>query len=125
MTKEEIIEMAKECNLIGMRPHLDGIYFESLEAFAKLVAEHERDAFTAHAMTSAEKAIDVAIKLEREACAKEAETTFYSVQAAENIRAKGTRMTDAQPEQEPVAKKHEPTIDLGKYAGTYGGYIKE
>ena len=29
-------------------------------------------------------------------------------------------------EQEPVAKKkHEPTIDLGKYAGTYGGYIKE
>ena len=31
----------------------------------------------------------------------------------------------AQPEQETVAKKHEPTIDLGKYAGTYGGYIKE
>ena len=30
-----------------------------------------------------------------------------------------------QPEQETVAKKHEPTIDLGKYAGTYGGYIKE
>ena len=43
MTKEEIIEMAKECNLIGMRPHLDGIYFESLEAFAKLVAEKERE----------------------------------------------------------------------------------
>jgi hypothetical protein len=42
MTKEEITEMAKECNLIGMRPHLDGIYFESLEAFAKLVAEKER-----------------------------------------------------------------------------------
>ena len=32
----------------------------------------------------------------------------------------------AQLEQEPVEKKkHEPTIDLGKYAGTYGGYIKE
>jgi len=44
MTNEEIIEMAKECNLIGMRPHLDGIYFESLEAFAKLVAEKEREA---------------------------------------------------------------------------------
>ena len=66
MTKEEIIAMAKECNLIGMRPHLDGIYFESLEAFARLVAEAERDA-----------------------CAKEAESTFYSVQAAENIRARG------------------------------------
>ena len=25
-------------------------------------------------------------------------------------------------EQETVAKKHEPTIDLNKYAGTYGGY---
>ena len=60
-----------------------------LIAFAKLIAEHERDAFTAHAMTSAEKAIDIAIKLEREACAKEAERTFYSVQAAENIRARG------------------------------------
>ena len=38
MTQNEIIEMAQECNLIGMRPHLDGIYSESLVAFAKLVA---------------------------------------------------------------------------------------
>jgi len=38
MTQDEIIEMAQECNLIGMRPHLDGIYAEALEAFAKLVA---------------------------------------------------------------------------------------
>jgi hypothetical protein len=44
MTKEEIIEMAKQCGLIGMRPHLDGIYFEALESFAKLVAEKEREA---------------------------------------------------------------------------------
>jgi hypothetical protein len=44
MTKEEIIEMAQECGLIGMRPHLDGIYSEALESFAKLVAEHEREA---------------------------------------------------------------------------------
>ena len=36
---QEIIEMAQECRLIGMRPHLDGIYIESLVAFAKLVAE--------------------------------------------------------------------------------------
>jgi len=43
MTQDEIIEMAKECGLVGMRPHLDGIYFEALEAFAKLVAQHERD----------------------------------------------------------------------------------
>jgi len=32
-----IIELAQECQLIGMRPHLDGIYQEALEKFAKLV----------------------------------------------------------------------------------------
>ena len=90
MTQEEIIEMAKPFlwggNVVeGWTFHS----YEQLECFAKLVAEHEREACTAHAMTSAEKAIDVAIKLERESCAKEAERTFYSVQAAENIRARG------------------------------------
>ena len=44
MTKEEILKIAQECNLLGMRPHLDGIYSESLEAFAKLIAEKEREA---------------------------------------------------------------------------------
>lgn len=44
MTQDEIIEMAQECGLVGMRPHLDGIYIESLLAFAKLVAEAEREA---------------------------------------------------------------------------------
>jgi hypothetical protein len=38
MTQDEIIQMAQECGLIGMRPHLDGIYSESLIAFANLVA---------------------------------------------------------------------------------------
>ena len=42
---QEIIDMAQECGLIGMRPHLDGIYSEALVAFAKLVAEAEREAF--------------------------------------------------------------------------------
>ena len=32
-----IIELAQECQLIGMRPHLDGIYQEALEKFAALV----------------------------------------------------------------------------------------
>jgi hypothetical protein len=44
MKLNEIIEMAQECGLIGMRPHLDGIYSEALEAFAKLVTQHEREA---------------------------------------------------------------------------------
>ena len=39
-----IIELAQECQLIGMRPHLDGIYQEALEKFAKLVAAQEREA---------------------------------------------------------------------------------
>jgi hypothetical protein len=39
MTQDEIIEMAQKCGLIGMRPHLDGIYLEALVAFAKLVEE--------------------------------------------------------------------------------------
>jgi len=39
-----IIEMAQECRLIGMRPHLDGIYQDALEKFAALVAAHEREA---------------------------------------------------------------------------------
>jgi hypothetical protein len=43
MTQDEIIEMAQQCGLIGIRPHLDGIYSEALEAFAKLVAAKERE----------------------------------------------------------------------------------
>jgi len=43
MTHDEIMEMAQECNLIGMRPHLDGIYSEALEAFANLVAAKKQE----------------------------------------------------------------------------------
>ena len=42
-----IIEMAQECLLLGMRPHLDGIYQEALEKFAKLIAAQEREACAA------------------------------------------------------------------------------
>jgi len=44
MNTEEIIRMAQECQLIGMRPHLDGIYQQSLVRFAALVAAAEREA---------------------------------------------------------------------------------
>jgi hypothetical protein len=43
MTREDIIRMAQECHLIGMRPHLDGLYQEAIEKFAALVAAHERE----------------------------------------------------------------------------------
>jgi hypothetical protein len=79
MTKE-IIEMAQECGLIGMRPHLDGIYSEALVAFAKLVAEK-------------------ATAIEREACAKLAATPVGTIAAA--IRARGQERL-AQPEQTKV-----------------------
>jgi hypothetical protein len=41
---QEIIDMAQECGLIGMRPHLDGIYTEALVAFYKLAVAKERAA---------------------------------------------------------------------------------
>ena len=44
MNRDDIIRMAQECYLIGVRPHLDGIYQESLERFANLVAAAEREA---------------------------------------------------------------------------------
>ena len=40
----EIIEMAKKCGLVGIHPHLDGIYMDALLSFAKLVAKKEREA---------------------------------------------------------------------------------
>lgn len=44
MNRDDIIRMAQECHLIGMRPHLDGIYQQSLEHFATLIAAAEREA---------------------------------------------------------------------------------
>ena len=73
MTREDIIRMAQECQLIGMRPHLDGIYQECLEHFAALVA--------AAAKTE-----------EREACAKVCDdlNNWYTPKAcAAHIRARG------------------------------------
>jgi len=63
MTQDEIIEMAVQA---GIAKVVAEVNIDIMEFFAKLVAQHER-----------------------EACAKEAERTFYSVQAAENIRARG------------------------------------
>ena len=68
MTREEIIQMARQAGFerLGHDEHDYVCYPDDIVAFARLVAEHER-----------------------EMCAKEAERTFYSVQAAENIRARG------------------------------------
>ena len=94
MTKEEMIELAKQA---GFEEH-QAKFDTRFEPFARLVAEKERDACTAHAITAAEKAIDVAIKLELEACAKMCEginsvEDYYGERpeliCAEAIRARG------------------------------------
>ena len=71
-----IIELAQECQLIGMRPHLDGIYQEALEKFAALVAAQEREECAKVCIQMANRCDDI-----RKA-ALEA--------AAENIRERGT-----------------------------------
>ena len=88
MNKDEMIELAKQS---GWEYAHDESGFEPLWTFAKLVAEKEREACIAHAMTSAEKAIDVAIKLEREACANicEEEPGYKTAFCALKIRARG------------------------------------
>ena len=83
MNKEEVIEMVMQIGGCD-RPEDDSPALKMFVTFAKLVAEHEREAFIAHAMTSAEKAIDVAIKLEREACAKLCDLAMLQNQEAIN-----------------------------------------
>ena len=93
MTKEELIDMARQAGFEGCAELTweNVICTEELVAFAKLVADKEREACIAHAMTSAEKAIDVAIKLEREACANicEEEQGYKTAFCALKIRARG------------------------------------
>ena len=62
MTEDEIMSLWNE--------HADGMNGDTLIRFANAVAAKEREACGEAAMKAAEKAVDVAIKLEREACAK-------------------------------------------------------
>lgn len=43
MTQEDVIRMALSCQLLDTS-NRDGLYAQGLEEFAKLVAEHEREA---------------------------------------------------------------------------------
>ena len=98
MTQDEIIEMAKECNLIGMRPHLDGIYSEALVAFSNLVAAKATEEANARANASWELMCKKMVAIEREACAKVADEYAqqilehnFSKLIAHNIRARGEK----------------------------------
>jgi hypothetical protein len=67
MNREDIIRMAREC---GWSKEYLEIGDERLERFATLVASAERERLIDASMKAAEKAVDVAIALEREACSK-------------------------------------------------------
>jgi hypothetical protein len=92
MKQDEIIEMAREA---GLYQDINVSFHQALKNFYDLVdaKEHkkwqeqtvieiheavleEREACGEAAMKAAEKAVDVAMKLEREACAKIAEHSF-------------------------------------------------
>ena len=90
MTRQEIIELVMQIGGCD-RPEENSPALKMFVTFAKLVADHEREICIAHAMTSAEKAIDVAIKLELEACAKICEEPWQGSPKgiAEQIRARG------------------------------------
>ena len=90
MTNEEVMQLMTDMGL-----HEGGIENWVMDNAWVLVVnkaiEKEREACIAHAMTSAEKAIDVAIKLEREACANicEEEPGYKTAFCALKIRARG------------------------------------
>jgi hypothetical protein len=97
MTQDEIMKVAREAGLhiatdVNWMPIVG---LEYAERFAKLVAEHERDNLIDAAMKAAEKGIDTAIALEREACAQMLEAASKTgkiiscTSAAEAIRARG------------------------------------
>ena len=78
MTQDEIIELAKRAGIkrrsdVFFSKYCDGIYFDELVAFAKLVAEKER-----------EKCANIC----EEMAIKDKVTNFYKV-AANAIRARG------------------------------------
>ena len=98
MNRKDIIRMAQEAGLWEIRHSVEmaigGV--GELERFVTLVASAERERLTDAAMKSAEKAVDVAIALEREACAKVADELVgqdlehnFSALIAHNIRARG------------------------------------
>lgn len=104
MTLDEIIEMARQAGLSVTAPswgytedyHFQG-YEDKLKAFAKLVAEREREKLKNIAFFNMwYQEMNAAVLAEREACAKECEHTalrmgseWMAAHCAEAIRARG------------------------------------
>ena len=79
MTREDIIRMAEECGVPEFENNESQA--ENIMRFAALVASAERERLTDAAMKAAEKAVDVAMALEREACAKVCEEIYTGEEA--------------------------------------------
>jgi hypothetical protein len=95
MTRADIIRMAREA---GAAPYTNRHYPdrttytffpEQLKAFEDLVRADEREKLTDVAMKAAETAVVIAMALERESCAKIADTGHWNQDIAEAIRARG------------------------------------
>ena len=78
MTQDEIIRMAREAGFYQAGHTSYQVITATIQDFAKLVAERERERLTDAAMKAAEKAVDLAIALEREACAEIAESKRHA-----------------------------------------------
>ena len=74
MKRDDIIRIAREATKEAPREDWNSTAWvfgdETLERFAALIASAERERLTEAAMKAAEKAVDVAMALEREACAQ-------------------------------------------------------
>ena len=95
MKLDELEKMAQQTAAFGVHPsgeYIYSFYTEQLQAFAALVASAERERLTYAAMKAAEKAVNVAIALEREECAKvcdAADKSTHPADLAAAIRARG------------------------------------
>lgn len=96
MNREDITRMAQDAGLIGHTPKPWG-HRESVDRFAKLVAEHERERIKAANAPEIErinahiKELEDAVLAEREACAKVCEEPGWNAAnwCAKAIRARG------------------------------------
>ena len=71
MNKDDVIRMAQESHLIGMRPCPDGIYEKALQNFAALIAAAERK--------ECAKLCDEQVERSKEALAKAKRVTDQAV----------------------------------------------
>jgi hypothetical protein len=95
MTRDNIIRMARVAGVRDDGHRFEFSEYKYLEHFAALVAAAEREACIDAMMQTTAIAVDAAMALEREACAKVAEQfepdekTSYVMYASKAIRARG------------------------------------